>query len=400
MSGQRFLVRAMDASQRIVEIKIDALDEADLERQVATRNLVTLTCRATSRSLGSSFGSRAAKFDLLLFVQELNALVSAGLSITETLDTLLERTSTAQGQLVLQRLLEHLKQGLRLSQAMQQQPEVFPPLLVGVIQSSEDTSDLPRALLRYLQYETQLQGLRHKITSAAIYPVILISVGSLVALFLLGYVVPKFAGVYQNGSRELPVASHLLLLTGQWIAEHRGLTSSVLGAGILGLAWKLSELKKSGQWWRVLRFVPGATPRLEVLELSRLYLTMSMLLEGGLPIERAMHLASSVLMPARQLHWQKVRHQVYEGSSLTSAMEAHGFCTNVAQRLLRVGERSGQIGMMLGKAAAFYESETARWIEQFTKTFEPVLMAIIGIVIGLIVILLYIPVFDLAGSIQ
>jgi general secretion pathway protein F len=125
-----------------------------------------------------------------------------------------------------------------------------------------------------------------------------------------------------------------------------------------------------------------------------------MLLEGGIPIRRAMQLAAAVITPGKQTAWNDVRQQVTEGRHLTESMEQHGFSTPVASRLLRVGERSGQIGTMLGKTAAFYESETSRWIDRFSKSFEPILMTIIGIVIGLIVILLYMPVFDLAGSIQ
>lgn len=400
MASQRYVVRAVDASERIVELELDAVDEPELLRQLAARQLASLSYKLAARPWRDVLGNKRGAFDLLLFAQELLALTSAGLGVAETLETLLERAPSSQSQQVIQRTLDYLRQGLRLSQAMQQQPDVFPPLLIGVIQSSEDTSDLPRALQRYIQYETQLRQLRHKIASATIYPLILMGVGALVALFLMGYVVPRFASVYQGGARELPVASQWLLVFGQWLSEHRWGVILVLAlcTGLLGA--KVRELRKHGQWWQILRLLPGAAPRLDVLELSRLYLTLGMLLEGGLPIGRAMQLASSVLGASRQAAWDRVRQWVTEGVSLTSAMEQQGFCTNVASRLLRVGERSGQIGLMLGKAAAFYDAETSRWIDTFSKAFEPILMAAIGIVIGLIVILLYIPVFDLAGSLQ
>lgn len=400
MASQRFVVRAMDTNQQIVELVVEALDVNDLVSRVQAMSLSVLSHRPASGSWRDIVGRRESSFDLLLFVQEVHALITAGLSITEAIETLLERSSLESERLIVQRVLTDLKTGLRLSQTLERQPAVFPPLLVGIVQSSEDTSDLPRALERYLQYELQLRILRQKITSAAIYPAILMSVGTLVALFLLGYVVPRFASVYQGGGRELPLASQWLLLLGQWIAEHRTLALITLAIAIGTIAWWLLRLRKMNEWWRVLRFLPGAAQRLEILELSRLYLTLSMLLQGGLPIDRSMRLAASVLSIGKQPDWEKVRVLVNEGIPLTKAMEQHGFCTNVATRMLRVGERSGQIGSMLGKAANFYEAETARWIDTFSKTFEPVLMAAIGIVIGVIVILLYIPVFDLAGSIQ
>ncbi|MCB4363303.1 type II secretion system F family protein [Hydrogenophaga taeniospiralis] len=401
MHGNRYQVRALDSGQRIISLEIDAIDEIDARQQAVARQLTPLSLRPVSAAF-KGLGNRPAhsELNLLLFVQELHALIGAGLGIAEALEILLERAHRPQGQRVLQRLLSHLQEGQRLSQAMQHQAGVFPALLVGIVQSAEDTSDLPKALQRYIHYETQLQGLRYKIIGAAIYPIILSVVGAAVALFLLGYVVPKFSSVYQGSGRDLPWASMWLLHAGEWIAAHQAMALVLVGTVLTLGAMHIARLRRSGQWWQALSMLPGAAPRLEILELSRLYLTLSMLLEGGIPIGRTMQLASAVLTPKRHVAWDAVRQQVTEGTPLTTALESNGLSTVVAARLLRVGERSGQMATMLGKAAAFHEAETARWIDRFTKAFEPILMAIIGVVIGLIVILLYIPVFDLAGSLQ
>lgn len=397
----QFAVRALDQGQQIQDLEIEAFDEAEAWQQVHARQLTPLSVHVV-REFPASFlsGRNRQRFDLLLFVQELHALATAGLSIMETLEVLLERSANPRVQQVLRKLLTHLREGQRLSQAMQMQPEVFPPLLIGIVQSAEDTSDLPQALNRYVQYETQLQGLKHKVISAAIYPLILLGVGGGVAIFLLAYVVPRFSSVYQGAGRSIPLASQWLLDWGLWMSKNQLAFSLVLGLAFAGLTWRLMQWQRSGSWWVVLGALPGAKPRLEILELSRLYLTLSMLLEGGIPIRGAMQLATAVITPAKRDAWDSVRQQVTEGGHLTEAMEQHGFSTPVSSRLLRVGERSGQIAVMLGKTASFYESETSRWIDQFSKSFEPILMAIIGIVIGVIVILLYMPVFDLAGSLQ
>lgn len=397
----RFAVRALDRGQQIQDLEVEAFDEAEAWQQVHARQLTPLSVHVIREFSASLLSGRGRQhIDLLLFVQELHALATAGLSITETLEVLLERSANPQVQRVMRKLLTHLREGQRLSQAMQMQPEVFPPLLIGIVQSAEDTSDLPQALNRYVQYETQLQSLKHKVVSAAIYPLILLGVGGSVTMFLLGYVVPRFSTVYQGTGHSLPLASRWLLDWGLWLSQNRLAFSLVLGLAIAGLTWRLFQWQRSGSWWLVLGALPGARPQLEILELSRLYLTLSMLLEGGIPIRGAMQLASAVITPAKRDAWNAVRQQVTEGGHLTEAMEQHGFSTPVASRLLRVGERSGQIAAMLAKTASFYESETSRWIDRFSKSFEPILMAIIGIVIGMIVILLYMPVFDLAGSLQ
>jgi general secretion pathway protein F len=155
---------------------------------------------------------------------------------------------------------------------------------------------------------------------------------------------------------------------------------------------------KDGGWWNALRVIPGARGRLEILVLSRLYLTLGMLLEGGITVQQGLVLSAPVLNTRRRAALAQVRTEIESGHPLSDALEQHGLSTPVAARLLRVGEQSGQLGEMLSRTAAFYDGETARWIERFTKAFEPALMGAIGIVIGLIVILLYMPIFDLAGS--
>ncbi|MGH8856803.1 MAG: type II secretion system F family protein [Polaromonas sp.] len=337
---------------------------------------------------------------MLLFAQELLALIGAGLGVVEALNALLERATQVTTRSILQRLRDALQQGQRLSAALAQQGNYFPPLFVGVVQAAEGTSDLPRALERYVTYETRLQVLRHKITSAAIYPSILFGVGGAVALFLLGYVVPRFATVYQSSSRPLPWASQLLLAWGQFASLYAPWLIAAFCVVLAVVIWIARRLVRTGRWARLLVWLPGARQRLEILALTRLYLTLGMLLEGGIPIVRAMQLSEAVLTADRTAQLQAARQAVGQGSSLSNALELNRLSTPVALRLLRVGEQTGQLGTMLSRTAAFYDNETTRWIEQFSKAFEPLLMAAIGIVIGFIVILLYMPIFDLAGSLQ
>lgn len=393
----QYLVRALDSQQQMHTLALDALDEADARTQTLGQQLTPISI---ARRTGASIGRARGDFRLLLFAQELQALLAAGLSVIESLDTLVEKDPVPARRAVLARLAQHLREGQRLSTAMRQQPMVFPPLFVGVVQAAENTSDLPRALLRYIEYETRVEGVRTQVVSAAIYPAILLVVGGAVSLFLLGYVVPRFASVYQSSGRDLPWASQVLMLWGQFAGEHAALLFTAFGTILVGAGWWVRKQLASGGWWRSLRLIPGARPRLEILELSRLYLSLGMLLEGGIAVQHALKLSGAVVNPDRQGALAAVQLAVESGESLSVALERSGLSTPVALRLLRVGEQSGQLGPMLSRTAAFYDGETTRWIERFTKTFEPVLMAAIGLVIGLIVILLYMPVFDLAGSLQ
>lgn len=396
----RFEARILDAQQQVASLVLDALDAADARTQIAAKQLTLLSLQPTAAwKSGIGFGQRD-KFDLLLFAQELNALISAGLSVIESLEALVERDTQAQSRSILQRLIQSLKEGHKLSQAMAQQDSIFPALFVGVMQAAEGTSDLPRALERYISYESRLLALRQKITSAAIYPSILLTVGGGVALFLLAYVVPRFASVYQGSNRPLPWASQMLLNWGQFASQHALVLSLGMALLVTTLVFTIHKSLRAGNWWNLLAWLPGAKPRLKILELSRLYLTMGMLLEGGIALPKAMQMCTAVLSNHLQPKLTAARDMVSQGGSLSASLDQWQLSTPVALRLLRVGEQSGQLGAMLSRTASFYDSETSRWIERFTKAFEPILMALIGIVIGLIVILLYMPIFDLAGSLQ
>jgi general secretion pathway protein F len=396
----QFDVRALDAQQHIQTLRLEGLDASDVQSQLATRQLTALSLKPASSLSQTGWGSSRNRFDLLLFAQELHALVAAGLSVVESMETLIERASADMTRSVLQRLVSHLREGQRLSGALAQQNTIFPPLFIGVIQAAEGTSDLPCALERYIAYETRLQTLRHKITSAAIYPSILMGVGGAVALFLLGYVVPRFASVYKGSGRPLPWASQMLLNWGEFATSYALVLVAIVVTVLAVTVWAARGALQSGGWWRLLAWLPGAQPRLLILELSRLYLTMGMLLEGGIPVARAMQLSEAVLTGPKVQSLQQARQAIGQGQSLSTALEQHTLSTPVALRLLRVGEQTGQLGTMLSRTAAFYDNETTRWIERFTKAFEPILMAAIGVVIGLIVILLYMPIFDLAGNLQ
>ena len=299
---------------------------------------------------------------------------------------------------VIERLLEALREGKRFSVALEQQPEHFPVLYVGLMRAAERTSNLAESLGRYLEYRNRLDAVRGRVVSALIYPAILAVVGLVVTAFLLGYVVPRFAGVYQGTGRELPWLSQQLIGWGGFAAQHGRLLT------IAALAMVAAAIVGGRFWWisggvqRLLRRLPGVAPTVITFELARLYLSLGTLLEGGLPILQALRLAEGLLSPETLLRYRAASAAIGRGESLSQAFVANGLATPVALRLLRVGERGGRLGEMLGRAARFHDGEIARRVDIFARSFEPLLMAAIGLVVGTIVVLLYLPIFDLAGS--
>lgn len=389
-------VRAADAASQLRTLQVEASSVADARQHALRLRLTPVSIKPRHR------GERAQRqrFDLSLFAEELQMLLSAGLPLIDAIDGLAERQSEGETRSVFTALASRLRNGESLSAAMARQPEVFPPLFIGIVHAADATSDLSSSLAKYVAYESHLKALRERMTSAAIYPLILLVVGSAVTLFLMTYVVPRFATVYESSGRSLPWVSQALLDVGRLLSQNLvpGLVV-LLAAAVLGWRWYRPRRQAMG-WLKLLGLLPGAASRVATIEVSRLYRTLGMLLDGGLPLREALVLSDAVVFADRRRALVEALRKVEGGEPLWSSLEQATLCTPLALRLIRVGEQSGQLGRMLERAAMFHEHETALWIERFSKTFGPVLMILISLIVGMVVIFLYIPVFDLAGSLQ
>jgi len=343
---------------------------------------------------------KAPKFNLMLFSQELLALLESGLSLIESIEALAEKEMQPESKLILTQLKDSLYEGLPFSSALEKSPHVFTPLYVALIRSSERTGDMVEALGRHVTYQMQVDLVRKKIITASIYPVLLMVVGGLVVMFLLGYVVPKFSTIYESTGADLPWMSQLLLSWGRLLHTHGREAFSIfiatLGATIFLLCRPGVQSAMMAKIWQI----PALGETMRIYQLARFYRTLGMLLRGGIPLLTAIGMVSSLLQPLLRNNLEKVINDVREGKPLSSSMEQHGMTTAISIRMLRVGERTGQMGEMMERIGAFYDDEIGRAVEWFTKLLEPTLMIVIGLIVGLVVVLMYMPIFELAGSIQ
>ncbi|HKA38283.1 MAG TPA: type II secretion system F family protein [Burkholderiales bacterium] len=394
-----YQVRGLGNDGAILVLEVDARDERDANEQAASRGLAVLSVRRRA-GVGAWIIARRTRFPLLLFSQELLALLQSGISLVESIETLAEKEQRPETRKVLDQLIARLRQGQALSASLQQSPSVFPALYVAAVRAAERTGDLEEALSRFIAYQSQIDAVRKKLISSAIYPAMLIGVGLLVTLFLLGYVVPRFSQVYEDMGDRLPWMSRVLMHWGKLIEQHAmGMAIAVVAAAALAVHWlaRPETLQRIASWlWRI----PALGQRMRIYQLARFYRTLGMLLRGGIAVVPALDMVSGLLQSSLRTQLDQASRLMREGKPISQGMETAGLATPIALRMLRVGERSGRMGEMMERIAAFHDEEMARWVDWFTRVFEPLLMAFIGIVIGLIVVLLYLPIFELAGSIQ
>lgn len=395
----RYQVKGMRKPAGVVSLVIEAQTPADALRLAEEQGLRVLTLRSEQRWALSRWRTRET-FPLLLFSQELTTLLNAGLALIDALESLAEKEPAPEARKTLTGLVRLLYEGKSFSQALSQFPSVFPPLYVALVKSSEKTGAVGDALGRYVAYRSRMDEVRQKIVSASVYPLLLFIVGCGVLLFLIGYVVPRFSLVFEGLGSNLPWLSQVLLKSGLFLHAHQ---ASVFGSIVLVIvtsAVLLRQHRVRHALSRLIEKIPTIRRRLFIYELARFYRSLGILLQGGIPMLTAMGMVRGLLGVAARSRLDLACERIREGHALSKTLEENQLATPVSLRMLRAGEQAGNLGEMMERTADFYDEETSRWIEWFVRLFEPLLMVFIGLIIGVIVILMYIPIFELASSIQ
>jgi general secretion pathway protein F len=339
-------------------------------------------------------------FSLLVFCQQLLSLLDAGLQLVESILALLEKEQDPQHQRVLQDILTDLRSGLSFSGALQRQPDVFPAMLQAAIQASEQTGGTQDALRRFVNYESKFQALKSKLKGALIYPVMLMSMGGLVSLFLLGYVVPRFGEVFADRLSEMPYLSGMVIRIGLGISNHpMGVLGGLVALGVLVYVLVVSPIVRA-RLLRAVKQAPGLGEMLRAIELIRIYRALGMLLQGGVPAVPSLSMTLGVASSDTQRLMLQAIELIREGQPFSQALKQFQLTTPVCERLILAGERSGQMAEMMNRAADFLDFELEQTLDRTVKLMEPVLMVVIGGIIGAIVILMYLPIFELADSLQ
>jgi general secretion pathway protein F len=395
----QYEIHAYDRRQQVVALTLDAASEAAAAEAARLKGLTVFSIKSPRRLF--RIETRMARtFPTTLFSMELASLLEAGLNLVEALQTLNDKENHGERQRVLAGLLGAIRRGEPFSQAIAGFPQHFSPLYVATIRASERTGNVREALGRYIAYQEELDRVKKKIVSATIYPAILAIVGALVIAFLMFYVVPRFARVYEDMAGTLPFFSQLLLGFGNFVGRNAWAMGVSFLVFIVLCGWGCA--KPEFRSWLNARLwsIPAVGERLKIYQLARLYRTAGMLLKAGIPAVQALGMVRDLLSAHLRPQLQEAKKMIEHGQPMSVALGATGLATTVAARMMTVGERSGDMGGMFSQIARFHDDEVARYIDWFTRAFEPILMTVLGVSVGLVVVLMYMPIFELAGNIK
>jgi general secretion pathway protein F len=397
----QYQLRVLREGHAPYQFELDASSIEDARVKAEQQGLIVLQVKSSASSIiQQTFSHKNSQFPLILFCQEFRVLFEAGLSVMDVLQTLIDKENNSAIKLVLQQLLIAVQEGKTLSQAMSLNANAFPTLFIATISAAETTGDLPEALLRYSQYLENVDLLKKRIVSASVYPAIVTSFGLLVLAFLVVFVIPKFSKIYATQVTNISTSTKFLLKVGDFSQHYGYIILGLLVAMIAALIIMISRPEIRAKLYDALWKIPFLGNKVRVYHLARFYRTFSMLLKSGIPVMNGLAMVESLLGAGLKINLQKAKKLITEGQQFSQALSEAELTTPVAMRLFNVGEKTGTLDKMMERAASFHEEEMIRWVDRFTKIFEPTLMALIGILIGGIVLMMYMPIFELASGIQ
>ena len=341
--------------------------------------------------------------DLVVFSRQFATLINAGLPIVRALYVLSEQTQKKQLKEVIDAVGRDVEAGLDLSEALENYPDVFNRLYVEMVRAGEIGGMLDQVLLRIADQLEKEADLRRKVISAMIYPLFVVSFAFLTLTILLIFIVPVFAGLYQDLGGTLPLLTRIVIEISNILTSVWGiLVYLALGiAFILFLRWKKTE---SGRkvWGRISLKIPLKIGNVvQKVALARFARTFGTLSAAGVPILQSLEItatSSGNWMVEKAL--LKCRDAVREGIPIYKPLESEPVFPPMVTRMIAVGEETGDIDGMLQKISEFYESEVDAAIKALTSIMEPAMIIVVGGIVGLIVISMYLPMFriyDLIG---
>jgi type IV pilus assembly protein PilC len=388
----------------IVEGVYVADNESSLRHDLEEKGLYVLSLQSRSKFAWLPLGSRRRRVtrqEFLVFNQELATLLKAGMPLVQSLDILRSRVSNPAFKAVLDGVYEKVKAGTSLSEAFGAHTDIFPAVYSASLTAGERSGNLDAVIRRYVAYEKLIGAVRSRTISALIYPAILVTLMvGLIGIIVLR-VVPAFSGFYASFDRQLPLSTRMIVgLSDTLLANFWPLVLTGLAIGVAAAAW----IRHPGQRARldhILLTLPWAGATVRKFATSQLARTVATLLGGGIALVNALEIAGPA-MTNRHLavEIQGVTRRVQEGESFASALRARSVFTDMAIKMVEVGESTGALQEMLNSLADFYDEEIETEVARFITLIEPLILVIMGVVIAAVVLALYMPLFELSSVIS
>lgn len=397
--------KALSSTGEALDGQMEALSEREVAARLQEQGHLPIEARPVDA--GDSGSLLAGMFrrrdmgpaQIQQFTQQLAVLLAAGQPLDRALGVLMDLPDSEAERRVIARIRETVRGGTPLSAALEQQHGLFSRLYVNLVRAGEAGGGLQVALARLAEYLERSQALRASVINALIYPAILMAVVGVTLLVMMVYVVPQFEMVFDDAGIELPLISRLVLGLGIMVRDH--LLLILVAFALLGF-W-LDRRRRDPGWRQRLdawllrqRWIGPMLARMETARLSR---TLGTLLGNGVPLLSAMGIAGKVIgnrVLAGSV--EQATEAVKTGSGLASALGRHAEIPRLALQMIQVGEESGQLDVMLLKVADTFDGETRNALDRMLAALVPALTVFMAVVVGLIIMAILMPLYEMTNT--
>lgn len=397
-----FAYRAVTADGKLMKGSVDARSQEAAVGLLQQRRLLPLSVGAASEAaLRNGAGRRGFPLRGMgpqreLFARTMATLLAAGLPMDRSLALTGELLDSPVLRSTLAQVLRSVREGMSLDAALEQHPRVFPPFYVSMVRAGEASGDLPNIFLQLAEYQGAANELRGQFASAMVYPVLLMVVGAAAVLFLMQFVVPKFAVVFQESGAALPLPTQILLSTSNVLRQFWWFWLVALPLLAVALARYLASGRGRRWWDHFILAVPRAGKVVERVLVARFARSLGSLLHGGVPLLRSLEISAQVVSNQKLAGAVgRAAQGVRQGRGLSGPLRETGAFPPLAIHLIAVGEEAGRLDGMLMHVAQVYEREARAAIKSLVALFEPLMILAIGIVVGSIVISILLAVFSI-----
>ncbi|GJL81001.1 MAG: type II secretion system protein F [marine bacterium B5-7] len=359
-------------------------------------SLLTQNTRAATKTSGTASRHKLGDSDLSVLTRQFSILLSSGLTIEDCFNALIKQEDNHQTKAMLSNIRGKVMEGHTLTHAFRRYPRTFSELYVSTVEAGEQSGRLAEVMEGLAGYIEERVGISQRISTALVYPVILMIVSILIVVGLVTYVVPKVVSVFEDTGQELPWLTRGLIALSDFIRENgSGLLLAIL---VVLLAWIMVFRREAPKRWLHGRYLttPGIKKLSRGLNAARMARTLSIMLNSGVPLLTAMDAASKVISNLRmQRGLRQAAVEVTEGVSLNRALERAGCFPPLMVQMIQSGEASGRLPEMLEKSASVMERDIESRIAIVVSLFEPFMILFMGVIVLMIVLAILLPIFDL-----
>lgn len=347
----------------------------------------------------AGFGGRVPTKDRIIFTRQLSTLINAGLPLAQSLRTVSEQVQNKNLRQILQEVVTSVEGGTTLNQAFARYPNVFSDVYVSLVAAGEASGSLDKSLERIANQQEKDAAILGKVRSALVYPVIVLAVIVGVLVFMLTTVLPQVGGLYKDLNADLPITTKILLAISDFMVKFWYLCIVALVGAVMGLRSYARTPVGRSNFDRIKLEMPLFSRIFRKVYMARFARTLSTMLASGIPMLEAMRIVKESIGNVHvESDLEKSISSVKGGKALSATLEGKSTFLTLVPQMIKIGEQSGAIDSMLDRVAIYYESEVDEEVKNLSTTIEPLLMVVLGVVVGGVIVAVLLPVYGLVGS--